>query len=56
MFGADGPMGRAYDVAGTWPDRLSDMQSKGMPGGHFFIDEHPEETAAALMGFLSERV
>ena len=52
MFGADGPMGKAYDVPGTWADRLSDMQSKGMPGGHFFIDEYPRETAAALMQFL----
>lgn len=52
MYGADGPMGKAYDVPGTWADRLAQMQSKGMPGGHFFIDEYPEETAAALMEFL----
>lgn len=55
MYGADGPMGKAYDVPGTWADRLENMQSKGMPGGHFFIDEHPQETAKALLDFLTKR-
>ncbi|MFK7834806.1 MAG: alpha/beta fold hydrolase [Sulfitobacter sp.] len=53
MFGADGPMGKAYDVPATWADRLTNMQSAGVPGGHFFIDEHPKETAQALLRFLN---
>ena len=52
MYGADGPMGRAYDVPSTWSDRLENMQSLGVPGGHFFVDEYPEETARALLDFL----
>lgn len=52
LFGADGIMGRAYDVAATWSDRLSDMRSTGLPGGHFFPDTHPDETAKALSAFL----
>ncbi|NNK17478.1 MAG: alpha/beta hydrolase, partial [Sulfitobacter sp.] len=52
MYGADGPMGRAYDVPATWSDRLENMQSVGVPGGHFFVDENPEETARALLDFL----
>ena len=55
MYGADGPMAQAYDVPATWADRLSHMQSKGMPGGHFFVDEHPEETAQALLDFLGDQ-
>lgn len=53
MWGADGAMGRIYDVAQTWADRLSDMRGVGVPGGHFFVDEHPEETVQTLLAFLT---
>lgn len=52
MYGADGPMGRAYDVPGTWADRLADMRPAPISGGHFFPDTNPSETAAALLTFL----
>lgn len=52
LYGADGAMGRAYDMAAAWSDRLSDMTSASLPGGHFFPDTHPTETSAALRGFL----
>lgn len=52
LYGRDGAMARAYDVPGTWADRLENMQSQGMPGGHFFPDLHPEATAQALLAFL----
>ncbi|WP_299657681.1 alpha/beta fold hydrolase [uncultured Tateyamaria sp.] len=55
LFGADGAMGKAYDVAATWSDRLSDMQSGGLPGGHFFPDTHPTQTATALTRFLQSQ-
>jgi haloacetate dehalogenase len=53
LYGAEGAMARAYDVPATWVDRLADMRAKAIPGGHFFIDTAPEETAAALMEFLA---
>ena len=52
MYGAGGAMARAYDVPATWADRLSDMRAVAIPGGHFFPDEHPAETAEALLDFL----
>ena len=52
LFGADGPMAKAYDVPGTWQDRFSNVTGKGMSGGHFFPDTAPEETATALLSFL----
>ncbi|WP_299149871.1 alpha/beta hydrolase [uncultured Tateyamaria sp.] len=55
LFGADGIMGRAYDVGATWADRLSDMQSHGLPGGHFFPDTHPRETTHTLLTFLKQQ-
>ena len=52
LYGTDGVIGRAYDVAATWSDRLSNMTSADLPGGHFFPDTHPAETSAALRDFL----
>lgn len=52
LYGADGVMGRAYEVAATWKNRLADMKSEALPGGHFFPDTHPDETAQALHRFL----
>ncbi|GHF69963.1 alpha/beta fold hydrolase [Seohaeicola zhoushanensis] len=52
LYGADGVMAREYDVPATWADRLADMRTEGIPGGHFFPDTAPRETAAALMAFL----
>ncbi|MEZ5868066.1 MAG: hypothetical protein R3D46_06275 [Defluviimonas denitrificans] len=39
-------MARAYDVPATWADRLADMRSATIPGGHFFIDTAPGERPA----------
>jgi haloacetate dehalogenase len=52
VYGADGAMGRAYDMAVAWRDRLEDMRVTALPGGHFLVDEHPRATAAALAEFL----
>lgn len=51
-YGADGAMAQAYDVPDTWRDRLADMQATAIPGGHFFVDQSPERTIAALRAFL----
>lgn len=52
LYGADGAMARAYDVPATWAERLSDMQDRAIPGGHFFVDQSPGATAEALSAFL----
>ena len=52
LYGVDGAMARHYDVPATWADRLENMRARAMPGGHFFVDLHPEETADALLDFL----
>ena len=55
MYGSDGLMDKAYDVPGTWADRLDDFEAVAMPGGHFFPDTHPAETAGALLTFLRKQ-
>ena len=52
LFGADGKMAQSYDVGATWADRLAHMKCQSIPGGHFFVDEHPVPTLRALRGFL----
>ncbi|WP_299864639.1 alpha/beta fold hydrolase [uncultured Roseobacter sp.] len=54
LFGGQGAMAKAYDVPATWQGRLSNMQAKAIPGGHFFVDQSPRETAEALMRFLTD--
>ncbi|MFT6674036.1 MAG: haloacetate dehalogenase [Sulfitobacter sp.] len=52
MYGADGAMGKAYDVPATWAHRLNTITAAAVPGGHFFVDEHPAQTTTALLDFL----
>ena len=52
LYGAGGVMGQLYDVPATWAAQLPRMQAKAMPGGHFFIDQHPAQTAESLHRFL----
>ncbi|NRB03087.1 MAG: alpha/beta hydrolase [Rhodobacteraceae bacterium] len=53
LYGADGIMAEAYDVAATWAPKLTDMTHRALPGGHFLPDTHPAETTAALLKFLN---
>lgn len=52
LYGVDGIMAREYDVPATWADRLANMRARALPGGHFFPDLHPAETAEVLAEFL----
>lgn len=52
LFGADGAMARAFDVPATWAQKCPDMRAQAIPGGHFFPDTAPDQTAQALAGFL----
>lgn len=56
LYGADGAMAKAYDVPATWADRCEAMQARAIPGGHFFPDTAPQETAEAMLDFLSGTV
>lgn len=55
MEGVDGVMGERFDVAGIWRQEADGPVSHmPMPGGHFFIDLHPEKTTGALIDFLTD--
>jgi len=53
LYGRDGVMAREFDFAAVWQERLADMAVAPMPGGHFFPDLHPDQTAEALRRFLA---
>ncbi|MBM1814553.1 alpha/beta fold hydrolase [Pseudosulfitobacter pseudonitzschiae] len=52
LSGANGVMAKHYDVGATWVNRLSNMQVDSLPGGHFFPDQYPSETADKILEFL----
>ncbi len=52
FWGSRGLMHQLFDVAATWRQRCADVCSASLPGGHFFVDQFPEETARILTGFL----
>ena len=51
-YGTDGAMAQHYDMAAAWSPRLANMLATKVPDGHFFVDQSPEATAAALLTFL----
>jgi haloacetate dehalogenase len=56
LYGASGAMAKHYDVESTWAPRLADMRAAAIPGGHFFVDQHPAETTEALLTFLKDQL
>lgn len=52
FYGAAGVMARLFDIPAEWRKRCADVTEASLPGGHFFVDQFPEETARALTGFL----
>lgn len=57
LWSAAGPLGTWYENDGgplaLWRQWADDVQGRGVDGGHFFPEEKPEETAAALRDFLT---
>jgi haloacetate dehalogenase len=52
LSGANGVMAKFYDIPAEWRRRASNVQGASLPGGHFFPDTLPNETAEILIGFL----
>ena len=52
LWGAQGVVGRTYDVLSVWHDRAVSVQGHALPCGHYLAEEAPEETLAALRLFF----
>lgn len=53
FYGAKGVMARLFDLPAEWRTRLAHMTEASLPGGHFFVDQFPRETAGILADFLA---
>jgi len=52
LYGQDGVMADLYDFAACWAVKGDNVEIQALPGGHFFIDTHPEQTFRALREVL----
>jgi haloacetate dehalogenase len=53
FFGARGVMARLFDLPAEWRGRCTNVTEASLPGGHFFVDQFPDETARILLKFLA---
>ncbi|GAB2469357.1 alpha/beta fold hydrolase [Jatrophihabitans fulvus] len=53
LWGADGFVGRNYDVLGVWSEYALEVGGQALDCGHFVPEERPAETLAALQRFLA---
>ncbi|RFB70859.1 MULTISPECIES: alpha/beta hydrolase [unclassified Herbaspirillum] len=54
FYGSNGTAGKLFNLPAEWAKRCSDTELATLPGGHFFIDQFPKETAEILMDFLGK--
>jgi haloacetate dehalogenase len=52
FYGSQGAMAKLFDIPAEWRKRCSVLQDTSLPGGHFFVDQFPDQTAAMLLKFL----
>ena len=53
LYAGGGLLLQLFDVGQTWRERANDVTSEAAPGGHFFPEHYPRETADALRRFLA---
>jgi haloacetate dehalogenase len=53
FYGSAGVMAKLFDIPAEWRKRCSTLQEASLPGGHFFVDQFPDRTAAVLGRFIS---
>jgi haloacetate dehalogenase len=54
FYGASGVMARLFDIPAEWRKRCETVTDVSLPGGHFFVDQFPNETARILIQFLQK--
>jgi haloacetate dehalogenase len=46
-------MAQLFDIPAQWRKRCADVRDATLPGGHFFVDQFPDETVRVLTEFLA---
>jgi haloacetate dehalogenase len=53
FYGSQGVMAKLFDIPAEWRKRCSNLGEASLPGGHFFVDQFPDETAETVRKFLN---
>jgi haloacetate dehalogenase len=53
LWGANGLVGKKYDVLAVWRERATNVSSKSLPSGHWVAEEVPAQTLAEVQRFLA---
>jgi haloacetate dehalogenase len=53
LWGANGLVGRKYDVVAVWRDRATQVSGKSLPSSHWLAEEAPDQTLAEVARFLA---
>jgi haloacetate dehalogenase len=52
LWGSGGLMHRLFDMKAEWAKRCANLSCATLPGGHFFPDQLPQETADRILTFI----
>jgi haloacetate dehalogenase len=53
LWGANGTVGRCFDVLELWRNRAQNVEGKPLPSGHYIPEECPDELAERLLAFFA---
>ncbi len=53
LYGSRGIMAKLFDIPAEWRKRCATLRDESLPGGHFFVDQFPNDTAGVLLRFLN---
>jgi haloacetate dehalogenase len=53
FYGSRGTMAGLFDIPAEWRKRCANVTEASLPGGHFFVDQFPDETVRVLQEFLA---
>jgi len=53
FWGSEGVMHKCFDIGAAWRKRCANVFTQTLPGGHFFVDQFPQDSARILAEFLN---
>jgi haloacetate dehalogenase len=53
LYGSKGVISKFFDIPTEWRKRCTNLHHGSLPGGHFFVDQFPDDTVRVLRGFLN---
>lgn len=54
LWGANGMVGREYDVLSIWREQAENVRGRALDCGHYLPEEQPDDTLSELLAFMGE--